>query len=98
MTGGKRVSRGLNESFRPMNVARIIEPCLLRNGRQRLAPIDVFRARAEARAALFVAGELDLHEAIDVLQAAALASGLVAATGQDAVQAIMDQAFGRART
>ena len=75
----------------------------LRNGGQRrtserpLTPTDVFKARAEARAVLFSAGELDLHEAVDPLQAAAIASGLVDAIGQDAVQAIMAEAFGRAR-
>jgi len=34
-------------------------------------------------------------EAADALQAAAIASGLVAAIGQDAVQAIMADAFGK---
>jgi hypothetical protein len=58
-----------------------------------LDPCEVFRARCEARALLYVAGELDLHEAVDVLQAHAIASGLVPQIGQDAVQAIMAAAF-----
>jgi hypothetical protein len=88
-----------------MNTARIIEPRLLRNGRlgcaaerlERITPADVFRARCEARALLYAAGDLDLHEAVDDLQAAAVASGLVAAIGQDAVQAVMAEAFEGAR-
>lgn len=55
----------------------------------RLDPLVVFKARAEARAPLWQAGEFDLHEAVDVLQAAAVRDGLVAGIGQDAVQAIM---------
>jgi hypothetical protein len=51
----------------------------------------------EARAYLWAACEFDLHEAVDVLQADAVASGLVAEIGQDAVQAIMAEAFGRVR-
>lgn len=60
------------------------------------APPDltvVFHERAEARAILWVAGEYDLHEAVDVLQADAEASGLEVSIGQDAVQAIMAAAF-----
>jgi hypothetical protein len=37
--------------------------------------------------------KLDLHQAVDDLQAHAVASGLVAAIGQDAVQWIMSEAF-----
>jgi hypothetical protein len=50
-------------------------------------------ARAEARALLWQAGELDLHEAVDELQAAAKDLGLVHEVGQDAVQAIIARAF-----
>jgi hypothetical protein len=60
-------------------------------------PVDVFRARAEARAILWQVGEYDLHKAIDGLQAAAVAYGLVAELGQDATQAIMAQAFAKVR-
>ena len=56
--------------------------------------LDVFIARCEARAKLWQAGEIDLHDAVDALQAAAVRSGLVAEIGQDHVQAIMAEAFG----
>lgn len=59
------------------------------------APLDVFKLRCEARAILVAEGEMDFHEAIDGLQAAAIAYGLVAELGQDAVQAIMAEAFAR---
>jgi hypothetical protein len=62
-----------------------------------LPPTDIFRARAEARAALLAAGELDLHEAVDAFQATAIRGGLLGQIGQDAVQAIMAEAFGRVR-
>jgi hypothetical protein len=60
-------------------------------------PLAVFIARCEARALLWQAGELDLHEAVDKLQADAVASGLVAQLGQDAVQAVMAKAFAAVR-
>jgi hypothetical protein len=50
-----------------------------------------------ARAYLWAACEFDLHQAVDKLQHDAVASGLVAEIGQDAVQAIMAEAFGRVR-
>jgi hypothetical protein len=53
----------------------------------------LFRARAEARALLYAACEMDLHEAVDGLQAFATESGLVAQVGQDAVQHIIADAF-----
>jgi hypothetical protein len=59
----------------------------------RPSPVEIFIARAEARALLWKTGELELHEAVDELQAAAVASGLVAELGQDEVQAIMAKAF-----
>jgi hypothetical protein len=59
-------------------------------------PVKAFRARCEARALLFVAGEFELHEAVDVLQADAEAGGLVNAIGQDAIQAILAEVFGPA--
>lgn len=52
-----------------------------------------FAARAQARAILCDAAELELHQAVDVLQADAEASGLVDAIGQDNVQRIMSDAF-----
>jgi hypothetical protein len=54
---------------------------------------DIFEARCEVRAYLFAAGELTLHDAVDVLQGNATAIGLVEVIGQDAVQAIMADAF-----
>jgi hypothetical protein len=56
-------------------------------------PLEVFVARAEARACLCREGDLDLHEAVDALQAAAVQTGLVGALGQDVVQAVMARAF-----
>ena len=64
-------------------------------------PVLAFAARCEARALLFANGALAMHEAVDTLQEAAVASGLVREIGQDAVQAIMAEALpgsrGRAR-
>jgi hypothetical protein len=61
----------------------------------RLDPLVVFRARASARALLWHCGELDLHEAVDVLQQDAVRDGLVAEIGQDRVQEVMADAFHR---
>jgi hypothetical protein len=55
--------------------------------------IEVFHLRCEARAILVEAAAMDFIEAVDGLQADALASGLVAEIGQDAVQKIMTEAF-----
>jgi len=62
---------------------------------QRLAIdlLTVFTARAEARAILWAEGVLELHDAVDELWAAAERDGLVQQIGQDAVQAILAQAF-----
>ena len=59
--------------------------------------LEVFIARAAARALLWQAGEFDLHEAVDALQAAAVRDGLVAEIGQDEVQQIMTEAFRKVR-
>ena len=56
-------------------------------------PLEVFRARCEARAYLCTQGELDLIEAVDGLQAAAIRRGLVESIGPDEVQQIMADAF-----
>jgi hypothetical protein len=61
------------------------------------ASADIFKARAEARALLFAAGELHLHDAVDVLQQAAVDSGLVDVLGQDQVQSMLSAAFGAIR-
>jgi hypothetical protein len=58
---------------------------------------EIFRVRAEARAILYAVGELELHEAVDKLQADAEVNGLIAEIGQDAVQHIMSEAFAKVR-
>ena len=55
--------------------------------------VAVFQNRAEARSILVDAELMDFHEAVDGLQEAAEAYGLVATIGQDQVQAIMSAAF-----
>jgi hypothetical protein len=65
------------------------------NAPVRLDPLVVFKARCEARALLFAAGELDLRQAVDELQDSAVKSGLVDEIGQDRVQEIMAAAFHR---
>jgi hypothetical protein len=59
----------------------------------RPSTVEIFTARAEARALLWQAGEFDLHHAVDELQAAAERDGLVEQLGQDGVQQIMAKAF-----
>jgi hypothetical protein len=63
----------------------------------RPSALAVFIARTEARALLWQAGEIDLHTAVDELQDSAVASGLVAAIGQDEVQRIIAEAFAKVR-
>jgi hypothetical protein len=59
----------------------------------RADPVEVFRLRCGSRAKLWHNGEIDLHSAVDELQYSAEASGLVNKIGQDAVQALMVEAF-----
>lgn len=60
----------------------------------RVAPIDVLRLRAEARALLWAEGEIkSIPEAVDPLQAFAVTSGLVDEIGEDQVQRIIADAF-----
>jgi hypothetical protein len=59
------------------------------------SPLCVLVARAEARALLYAAGEFDLPDAVDPLQAFAAESGLVDEIGQDAVQAILAAVFSK---
>jgi hypothetical protein len=56
-------------------------------------PIALFRMRAEQHAARYARGEISKPDAVDQTHADAIASGLVAAIGQDAVQEIMSAAF-----
>jgi hypothetical protein len=60
--------------------------------------VEVFVARAEARAMLWAAGELDLHTAVDELWAAAVRDGLVDRLGADEVQRLLADAFAPLRT
>jgi hypothetical protein len=55
--------------------------------------VDVFRLRAEARAILLESFLMDFHEAVDGLQAAAVAYGLIDEIGPDAVQKILADVF-----
>jgi hypothetical protein len=76
--------------------ARVARPAAPRE-RTAVSAAAIFIARAEARAILWQCGEFDLHEAVDVLQAAAETDGLVSEIGQDAVQGIIAKAFGAVR-
>jgi hypothetical protein len=58
-------------------------------------PLEVFDARCWARAWLSGAGEFSLHEAVDPLQQAAVATGLAALVGQDRIQQILADHFAR---
>jgi hypothetical protein len=55
--------------------------------------LDAFEALCAARAYRYASGELNVIAAVDFLQDWALTRGLVDEIGQDAVQAIMTQAF-----
>jgi hypothetical protein len=61
----------------------------------RATDIDVFRLRCAAAAAQVSAGLTDFHQAVDGLQTAAEAYGLVSNIGQDAIQHLMADAFRR---
>jgi hypothetical protein len=63
-----------------------------------MTPIDILRARAEARAQLWFNGALDLHDAIDELWGSAVCDGLVAELGPAAVQKVIADAFAPLRT
>jgi hypothetical protein len=60
-------------------------------------PLEAFTLRCWARARLYRDGEIDLHDAVDQLQAAAVDYGLVERIGQDAVQQIVASAFAGVR-
>jgi hypothetical protein len=64
----------------------------------RPSPREVFALRAWARARLYFAGEITLHDGVDVLQDDAEASALVDAIGMDSVQQIIAEAFGSGRS
>jgi hypothetical protein len=48
---------------------------------KKLDPLDCFAARANVRAYLWSIGELELIEAVDALQAAAVRDGLIERVG-----------------
>jgi hypothetical protein len=56
----------------------------------------VWILRCEARAILVAEGEMGLRDAVDGLQDADVAYGLVEVMGQDVLQEIMAEAFGGA--
>src|SRR5262245_55526863 len=61
-----------------------------------LAPVlDVFETRCQLRAHLCTEGVMDLHDAVDGMQAYAIKSGLLAELGQDAIQHLMADAFAK---
>jgi hypothetical protein len=60
----------------------------------RIAPVLVLRARAEARSLLFRCGEFTLGDALDPLFAYAHKAGLVKMLGSEAVEDIVYDAFG----
>jgi hypothetical protein len=67
---------------------------------QRAAPasaIEIFRERCEARAVLVANGVMPLIEAVDGLQKSAAAQGLLKQYGQDEIQRILAESFGRWR-
>jgi len=66
---------------------------IFKTATQLVDPVLVFLARAEARAILFDAGELDIQTAVDPLQLYAIENGLVERIGQDSVQQILAHAF-----
>jgi hypothetical protein len=59
--------------------------------------VEIFEERCEARALLWANYYIELHDAVDELQHWAEKTGLVAAIGQDAVQAILSQPFALVR-
>ena len=57
-------------------------------------PLDILRARCEARAYLYAAGEIaDLQDAVDALQDHAKRHDLIDRYGQDAMQRVIADAF-----
>lgn len=72
-----------------------MSPAAAINPSANVSLLEVFRERCSARSMLVAAGVMDLIEAVDELQAAAEAQGLVKRHGQDAVQEILSESFGR---
>lgn len=55
--------------------------------------ITVFKERCEAQALMVAEGMLELQDAVDALQMAALDQGLIRYHGQDKIQQVMGDAF-----
>jgi hypothetical protein len=60
-------------------------------------PLVVFRERCEARCLLVANGLMTLQDAVDGLQEAASAQGLLKQYGQDEIQRILSESFARWR-
>lgn len=69
-----------------MSTAHAVNPSII-------DPLSCFCLRAEARAILVREWAITLHEAVDGLQQAAEEADLISQIGQDAIQAIMAEAF-----
>jgi hypothetical protein len=96
----KRESRHVGDVAAPQDLKTIGRSChseIAKTTQAHPTLREVFELRCAARALLFAGGEYSLAEAVDGLQADAEAQSLVAAIGQDAVQAIMAAAFGTVR-
>jgi hypothetical protein len=93
-TAHRRHVRGSGASDGNLGIAQEATSGTTHDQRTQPAPLlDVFRERCWARALLVREGLFDLQEAVDTLQAAAVAYGLVAESGQGHVQQIMADAF-----
>src|SRR5262249_21703951 len=80
----------------PRIAARADGACMTAAARKpaaRPSVLEAFTLRCWARAQRYAVGEIGLHDAIDELQRAAEASGLIAELGQDEVQRLMVEAF-----
>jgi hypothetical protein len=69
----------------------------LRQQQIRIDPVAVFIARVEARAMLWAAREITLHDAVDELWTDAVRNGLVAQLGVDKTQELLATAFAPVR-
>jgi hypothetical protein len=73
----------------------VTQPAAINHQNARATPLEIFRERCEARAVLCANGYLDLQTAVDELQESAVRQGLVKTHGQDEIQWILSEAFGR---
>jgi hypothetical protein len=90
----------LATDFPPPSTAKTNFPQLPGRKKRQVAKVDAlsaFRLRCEVRALLVAEGELDFQTAVDELQTSAVKSSIIEVVGQDAVQAIMANAFAKVR-